>query len=109
MTTEPTPPADLSAKDGTLLFTSTVPTNSAEDAGQDPPDDAADDATSESDQAEGVETNASPLQRSQEAIDQGWDAAREALKDTLPDEQTGEETNSSQPEQNAGPEAEDSP
>ena len=69
---------------------------------------AADDATSESNPAEGAETTPSPLQRSQEAIDQGWDAAREALKDTLPDEQTGEETNSSQPEQNAGPEAEDS-
>jgi hypothetical protein len=109
MITEPTPPADLSAKDGTLLFTSTVPTNSAEDAGQDLPDDAADDATPERDHAEGVETNASPLQRSQEAIDQGWDAARDALKDTLLDEETDEETNSSQPDQNAGPEAEDSP
>ena len=91
-----------------MLFTSTVPTNSAEHAGQDPPGDAADDATSESDQAEGVETNASPLQRSQEAIDQGWDAAREALKDTLPDEEADEETNSSRSGQNAGPEAEDS-
>jgi hypothetical protein len=92
-----------------LLFTSTVPTNSAEDAGQDPPGDAADDATSESDQAEGVETNASPLQRSQEAIDQGWDAAREALKDTLPDDEVDEEANSSRSEQNTGPEAADSP
>ena len=70
-----------------MLFTSTVPTNSAEDAGQDPPDDPADGATSESDRAEGVETTPSPLQRTQEAIDQGWDAAREALKDTLPDEE----------------------
>jgi hypothetical protein len=109
MITEPTPPADLSAKDGTLLFTSTVPTNSAEDAGQDLPDDAADDATPERDQAEGVETNASPLQRSQEAIDQGWDAAREALKDTLPDDEVDEEANSSRSEQNTGPEAADSP
>jgi hypothetical protein len=87
-----------------LLFTSSVPTNSEEDTGQDLPDDAADDATAESDQAEGVETNASPLQRSQEAIDQGWDAAREALKDTLPDEEMDEETNSSRHEQSTGAE-----
>jgi hypothetical protein len=85
-----------------------VPTNSGEHAGQDPPDEAADNATSGSDQAETAETNASPLQRSQEAIDQGWDAAREALKDTLPDEDTHEEANSSRSEQQTGPEAEDS-
>jgi hypothetical protein len=92
-----------------LLFTSTVPTNSGEDAGQDPPDEAADEAAAESDQAEAVEINASPLQRSQEAIDQGWDAAREALKDTLPDDEVDEEANSSRSEQNTGPEAADSP
>ena len=85
-----------------------MPTNSGEDAGQDPPDEAADDATSENDQIETVETNASPLQRSQEAIDQGWDAAREALKDTLPDEETHDEANSSRSEQQTGPEATDS-
>jgi hypothetical protein len=85
-----------------------VPTNSGQDAGQDLPDNDADDARSESDQAETVETNASPLQRSQEAIDQGWDAAREALKDTLPDEETDQEANSSRSEQRTGPEAEDS-
>jgi hypothetical protein len=84
-----------------------VPTNSGQDAGQDLPDEAADDATSESDQAETVETNPSPLQRSQEAIDQGWDAAREALKDTLPDDEVDEETNSSRSEQNTGRAAED--
>jgi hypothetical protein len=95
-----------------LLFTSTVPTNSGEDAGQDLPDEAADEATdeaaAESDQAEAAETNPSPLQRSQEAIDRGWDAAREALKDTMPDEETDEEANSSRSEQKTGPEAEDS-
>jgi hypothetical protein len=84
-----------------LLFTSTVPMNSGQDAAQDIPDDAADDAT-ESDQSEVVETDASALQRSQDAIDQGWDAAREALKDTLPDEETDEETHSSQSEQDTG-------
>ena len=91
-----------------LLFTSTVPTNSGQDAAQDVPDDAADDAT-ESDQSEVVETEASALQRSQDAIDEGWDAAREALKDTLPDEETDEETHTGQPEQDAGPEAEENP
>ena len=81
-----------------LLFTSTVPTNSGQDAAQDVPDDAADDAT-----------EASALQRAQDAIDEGWDAAREALKDTLPDEETDEETHTGQPEQDAGPEAEENP
>jgi hypothetical protein len=105
--------ADKSAKGGTLLFTSTVPTNSGEYAGQDLPDEAADEAAdgaaAESDQAEAVETNASPLQRSQEAIDEGWDAAREALKDTLPDDEVDEKANSSRSEQDTGPVAEDSP
>ena len=91
-----------------LLFTSTVPTNSGQDAAQDAPDNAADDAT-ESDQSEVVETEASALQRSQDAIDEGWDAAREALKDTLPDEETDEETHTGQPEQDAGPKAEENP
>jgi hypothetical protein len=81
-----------------LLFTSTVPTNSGQDAAQDVPDDADDDVT----ESEVVETDASALQRSQDAIDQGWDAAREALKDTLPDEETHEETDSSQSEQDTG-------
>jgi hypothetical protein len=91
-----------------VLFTSTVPTNSGQDAAQDVPDDAADDA-SESDQSEAVETDASALQRSQDAIDEGWDAAREALKDTLHDEETAEDTHSGQPEQDTGPEAEENP
>jgi hypothetical protein len=84
-----------------LLFTSTVPTNSGQDAAPDVPDEAADDAA-ESDQSEVVETDASALQRSQDAIDQGWDAARDALKDTLPDDETVEETHSSQSEQDTG-------
>jgi hypothetical protein len=75
--------------------------NSGQDAAQDIPDEPADDAT-EGDQSEVVETDASALQRSQDAIDQGWDAAREALKDTLPDEETDEETHSSQSEQDTG-------
>lgn len=91
-----------------LLFTSSVPTNSGQDAAQDVPDDAADDAT-ESDQSEVVETEASALERSQDAIDEGWDAAREALKDTLPDEETDDATDADQPEQDAGPEAEENP
>lgn len=80
-----------------LLFTSTVPTNS----GQDVPDDAADDAT-ESDQSETAESDASALQRSQDAIDDGWDAAQEALKDTLPDAKMDEETRSGEGEQDTG-------
>jgi hypothetical protein len=92
-----------------LLFTSTVPMNSGQDAGQDVPEDAADDATAESDQTEVVESDASALQRSQDAIDQGWEAARDALKDTLPDEETDEEANSSQSEQASGAEAEENP
>jgi hypothetical protein len=92
-----------------LLFTSTVPMNSGQDAGQDVPEDAADDATAESDQSEVVETDASALQRSQDAIDQGWEAARDALKDTLPDEETDEEANSSQSEQTSAAETEENP
>jgi hypothetical protein len=65
--------------------------NSGQDADQDPPDDSAeevtDDSDSESGQAEGVDSNSGPLQRSQEAIDEGRDAAREALKDTQPDDE----------------------
>jgi hypothetical protein len=90
-----------------LLFTSTVPMNSGQDAGQDVPEDAADDTTAESDQSEVVDTNASALQRSQDAIDQGWEAARDALKDTLPDDETDEEANSSQSEQTSAAEAEE--
>jgi hypothetical protein len=92
-----------------LLFTSTVPMNSGQDAGQDVPEDAADDATAESDQSEVVESDASALERSQDAIDQGWDAAREALKDTLPDEETDEEANSSQSDQTSAAETEENP
>ncbi len=38
-------------------------------------------------EADAGEADAGPLQRSQDAIDQGQDAAREALKDTLPDDE----------------------
>jgi hypothetical protein len=68
-----------------------MPMNSGQDADQDPPDDAAeevtDDPDSESGQADGVDSNSGPLQRSQEAIDEGRDAAQDALKDTLPDDE----------------------
>ena len=74
--------------------------NSEEDTGEDHPDDLADDSTAESDQAETVDSDTSPLQRAQDAIDQGWEAAREALKDTLPDD---EDTNSSQLSRTPGP------
>jgi hypothetical protein len=70
-----------------LRFTNTVPMNSGQDAGQDLPetaDDATEDSTSGSGQAEAVDADAGPLQRSQDAIDHGRDAAQEALKDTLP-------------------------
>jgi hypothetical protein len=89
-----------------LLFTCAVPLNSGQDAGRDHPDDAANDSTAESNQAETADTDTSSLQRAQDAIDQGWDAAREALKDTLPDD---EDTNSSQSEPNTGPEAQENP
>jgi hypothetical protein len=78
-----------------LLFTSTVPMDSGQDAAPDLPDDAADGVTESDKSEEVVESDDSALQRSQDAIDQGWDAAREALKDTLPDEKTDEETHSS--------------
>ena len=80
--------------------------NSEQDAGQDLPEDAAGDSTAESDQAEAVDTDTSPLQRAQDAIDQGWDAAREALKDTLPDD---EDTKPSQSEQDTGAEPRENP
>jgi hypothetical protein len=76
--------------------------NSGQDAGQDLPDetadDATDDSTSGSGQAEAADADAGPLQRSQDAIDDGRDAAQEALKDTLPD---AEVRRVSQPEQTA--------
>jgi hypothetical protein len=71
-----------------VLFTNTVPTNSGPDAGQDPPNNAADEAADET--AAGSDQpdfgDAGPLQRSQDAIDQSQEAAREALKD-MPHEQ----------------------
>ena len=72
-----------------MLFTNTVPTNSGPDAGQDLPDNASDEAADDSGNngADAGYANAGPLQRSQDAIDQGQDAAREALKDTLPDDE----------------------
>jgi hypothetical protein len=92
-----------------LLFTNTVPTNSEHYVGQDLPDPTADDATDDSaegsGQAEAGDTEAGPLHRSQDAIDQGWEAARAALKDTLPDK----DMNLSQSEQNTDPEAGENP
>jgi hypothetical protein len=76
-----------------LLLTGAVPTNSREEAARDLPDDTAENAASEAgdvDPLDAVDTDAEALQRSQDAIDQGRDAAKSALKDTLPDE---EETN----------------
>jgi hypothetical protein len=74
--------------------------NSGQHADQDIPEDttdaASDAAAEESDQAEAVDTDAGPLERSQDAIDQGREAARDALKDTLPDD---EDRNVSQSEQ----------
>jgi hypothetical protein len=35
--------------------------------------------------AEAVDVDTEPLERSQDAIDEGWDAAQEALKDNPPD------------------------
>ena len=73
-----------------MLFTSTVPTNDAEDDDQDLPedsstadhaDDVIDDPAREADEAEAVDTDTEALQRSQDALDEGRDAASEALKD----------------------------
>jgi hypothetical protein len=65
--------------------------NSGQDAQTDLPDDSADDVTDDSARKSGqegaIDNDSGPLQRSQEAIDQGRDAAREALKDTLPDDE----------------------
>ena len=65
-------------------------TNSEEDAARELPDDTADnaaaDAADEIDPADAGDADAGSLQRSQEAIDQGREAAQSALKDTLPDE-----------------------
>jgi hypothetical protein len=83
-----------------VLFTSTVPTNQAEPNDQDLPEDANDDdddaqaavdppedSTVRGEEADVVDTGAESLQRSQDALDQGRDAAREALKDRVPDEE----------------------
>jgi hypothetical protein len=74
--------------------------NSGQRADQDLPaesvDTETDDSAEESDQAE-ADTDAGPLERSQDAIDQGREAARDALKDTLPDD---EDRNVSQSEHN---------
>jgi hypothetical protein len=63
-----------------------------------PTDAAADDTAEEVDHAETVGADAGPLERSQEAIDQGREAARDALKDTIPDD---EDRNLSQSEENS--------
>jgi hypothetical protein len=76
-----------------LLLTSAVPTNSGEEAARDLPDDTADNAGSaagEIDPADAVDLDPEALERSQDAIDQGWEAAQSALQDTSPDD---EETN----------------
>jgi hypothetical protein len=80
-----------------VLFTSTVSTNQAEANDQNLPEDANDDAqaavdpledsTVRGEEADVVDTGAESLQRSQDALDQGRDAAREALKDRVPDEE----------------------
>ena len=74
--------------------------NSGQRVDQDLPEDCVDtetdDSADESDQAEADDTDAGPLERSQDALDQGREAARDALKDTLPDD---EDRNVSQSEQ----------
>lgn len=73
-----------------------------QDVSEDTTDAATDEAAEEVDQveegdpAEAVDGDAGPLERSQDAIDQGREAARDALKDTLPDD---EDRNVSQSEQ----------
>jgi hypothetical protein len=73
-----------------------------QDVSEDTTDAATDEAAEEVDQAEegdpaeAVDSDDGPLERSQDAIDQGREAARDALKDTLPDD---EERNVSQSEQ----------
>ncbi len=71
--------------------------NSGQDADQDVSEDTTDatDAAEEVDPAEAID-DAGPLERSQDAIDQGREAARDALKDTLPDD---EDRNVSQSQQ----------
>lgn len=69
-----------------------------QDVREDPTDAAADDTAEEVDHAEAVGADAGPLERSQEAIDQGREAARDALKDTIPDD---EDRNLSQSEENS--------
>jgi len=64
--------------------------NSEQHADQDVSEDttdATDEPVEEGDQAEEVDSDAGPLERSQDAIDQGREAARDALKDTLPDDE----------------------
>jgi hypothetical protein len=66
-----------------------VPTNSGPDADEDLPDDAAKQAADDpgGNEADVGAADPGPLQRAQDAIDQGQDAAREALKDTPPDDE----------------------
>ena len=63
--------------------------NSGQDADQDVSEDTTDatDAAEEVDPAEAIDPDAGPLERSQDAIDQGREAARDALKDTLSDDE----------------------
>jgi hypothetical protein len=67
-----------------------VPTNRTED-GQDLPDttaeDETDDSTPDSDEEDVSGADAGPLQRSHDALEQGRDAAHEALKDRPPDDE----------------------
>ena len=68
--------------------------NSGQDAGPDLPDAEAPDID--------TDPGSEPLQRSQDAIDQAREAAREALKDNPPDSDPTEPAESQEP---AGPES----
>ena len=71
--------------------------NSEQDAGPDLPDAEAPDIDTD------VDTE--PLQRSQDAIDQAREAAREAFKDNPPDADPTEPAEPQEPAEPAGPDA----
>ena len=50
-------------------------------------DDGTDDSTPDSAEEDVVDTDAGPLRRSEDALEQGRDAAHEALKDRPPDDE----------------------
>ena len=76
--------------------------NSGQDADQDVSEDTTDatDAAEEVDPAEAID-DAGPLERSQDAIDQGREAARDALKDTIPDRNVSQSQQKSEGEVSA--------